>query len=447
MKVMLCSLILTCYYFIALRNKAYHHYNRFYLLSAVVVSWLIPLLPFNIFIEQQSSNASLYSVVDFITKERSIVSTNSTSSFPVESVVSTLPFKNIATAVFLITCLFFSVTLIVSLFKINRLKKTYAAHKLADCTIYLTNEKYTPYSFFKSIFWNSKIELSSKLGQQILKHELVHIEENHSLDKLLIQINLIVGWFNPFFWIIKSELELIHEFIADRKSIPNGNTSEFAQMILSIAQVNKNIPLTNPFFFSPIKRRLLMLTQKSSLKFSYFQRIVALPILISLVLFTSLKTKQVLANTKTFYKNNISEKQLLNNEDKFSNNISTKQSVTNKVKTQTVENNLKTSLLKDSEETSISELQKQYYALEQQYKKETAIAIERRKLMELLEKQSLEEATLIEIFNSIINTADDKESQKTLRHELEQKLGKEKLMSFWKEKNQIKKETEEYLKN
>lgn len=190
-----------------------------------------------------------------------------------------------------------------------------------------------------------------------------------------------------------------------------------------------------------------MLTQKSSLKFSYFQRIVALPILILLVLFISLKTKQVLASTKTFYKNNISEKRLLNNEDELSNNISTKQSITNKVKTQTVENNLKTSLLKDSVENSISELQKQYFALEQQYKKETAIAIERRKLMELLEKQLLEEATLIEIFNSIINTADDKESQKTLRHELEQKLGKEKLMSFWKEKNQIKKETEEYLKN
>ena len=50
---------------------------------------------------------------------------------------------------------------------------------------------------------------------------MVHIEEKHSVDKLLIELQLLIGWFNPIVWLIRNELYLIHEFIADQKSIEN----------------------------------------------------------------------------------------------------------------------------------------------------------------------------------------------------------------------------------
>jgi TonB-dependent SusC/RagA subfamily outer membrane receptor len=108
----------------------------------------------------------------------------------------------------------------------------------------------------------------------------------------VIQLNLIAGWFNPFFWLLKKELDMIHEFIADKKSVEHGDAASLAQMLLTTAYPGQQFPLTNPFFFSPIKRRLKMLTNVKNPSFSYARRIVVLPLLSIVVLLFSFRTKE-----------------------------------------------------------------------------------------------------------------------------------------------------------
>src|SRR3954470_2371758 len=48
LKICICSGIFFLYYLIALRNKQFHQWNRFYLLIAVVLSLTVPLLQFTI---------------------------------------------------------------------------------------------------------------------------------------------------------------------------------------------------------------------------------------------------------------------------------------------------------------------------------------------------------------------------------------------------------------
>jgi hypothetical protein len=98
-----------------------------------------------------------------------------------------------------------------------------------------TTESGTPFSFLKFIFWNDEIDVNSTTGKQILQHELIHVNEKHSWDKIFVQINLVFGWFNPCLWLIKKELEMIHEFIADNKSIANSNADNFASMLMVAA--------------------------------------------------------------------------------------------------------------------------------------------------------------------------------------------------------------------
>lgn len=81
------------------------------------------------------------------------------------------------------------------------------------------NAKGTPFSFFKYIFWNEQIDMNSPAGTRIFMHEAAHIREHHSRDKMFINIVLIVFWINPFFWLIRRELSLIHEFAADKKAV------------------------------------------------------------------------------------------------------------------------------------------------------------------------------------------------------------------------------------
>ena len=160
----------------------------------------------------------------------------------------------------------------------------------------MTREKGTPFSFFSYIFWNAEIDIQTPAGKQILQHELTHVTQYHSIDKIVIQLNLIAGWFNPFFWLLKKELDMIHEFIADKKSVEHEDAASLAQMLLTTAYPGQQFPLTNPFFFSPIKRRLKMLTNVKNPSFSYARRIVVLPLLSIVVLLFAFRAKE---NTNT----------------------------------------------------------------------------------------------------------------------------------------------------
>ena len=85
---------------------------------------------------------------------------------------------------------------------------------------------------------------------------------------------------------------MIHEFIADKKSVENGDAASLAQMLLTTAYPGQQFPLTNPFFFSPIKRRLKMLTTNQNPTFNYVRRLIALPLLAVVVLLFAFRAKE-----------------------------------------------------------------------------------------------------------------------------------------------------------
>jgi TonB family protein len=173
----------------------------------------------------------------------------------------------------------FLTQLIITIAKIKALVSNNPTKKWNDIFFVFTNAKGTPFSFFKYIFWNEQIDLNSAEGEQILKHELAHVRENHSADKFCLSIILILGWCNPFFWLIRKEMNMIHEFIADQKAINNGDVHSFAAMLLKTAYPDYSFPLANSFFYSPVKRRLLMLTTSKETSFTYLRKIAVLPLL------------------------------------------------------------------------------------------------------------------------------------------------------------------------
>lgn len=283
LQVVVCSGILMTYYWFALRNKRFHQYNRFYLLFVLISSWIIPLVKINI---QPTVTAStpikLFTVIaDNNTHIEEIVATQST------------PFSwdAIAAIGYAVVCSLFLVLLIASLLKVYTLLKQNSATSIGNAYLILTNAKGTPFSFFKFIFWNEAIAPNSTAGMQMLQHELTHVQEKHSFDKLLMQLVIIVGWFNPFFWLAKKEMNMIHEFIADNKAIQNGDTAALATMLLTAAYPQQQFALSNPFFFSPIKRRIAMLTNNKNPRLSYVRRIIVLPLLATIVLFFAFRKK------------------------------------------------------------------------------------------------------------------------------------------------------------
>ncbi len=279
-KMIICSALMSAYYLLFLRDRTFHHYNRFYLLVTVVVSILLPLLKVEYFTIETDS--------------RILLLINQLNAPVQNQAADTFDFWTFLAAVLGIVSLFFLAKIMLGLVKINQLKKEFPKENIEGITFYNTNLHDAPFSFFKNLFWKKSILLHSDLGKQILKHEMVHIEQKHSVDKLFIQILQSVFWFNPVFYFIKKEINLIHEYLADKKAVKHSDTKAFAQMLLASNFFGNVLPATSPFLSSNLKKRLHMLTKKTT-KYSYARRILALPILfaVSFTLLVHAKNKEI----------------------------------------------------------------------------------------------------------------------------------------------------------
>jgi hypothetical protein len=255
-----------------------------------VLSWIVPLIKIQIVKEQVIASPKVLRFANYISENNSLLE----QGFLEKTAKYT--WDNLLIIVGIIISLFFIIRFVKSLWDIRKLIRLYPSIELKDMNLVMTDVKGTPFSFFKYIFWNTAIDLSSDVGKKILAHEVVHIEEKHSVDKLLIELQLLIGWFNPIVWLIRNELYLIHEFIADQKSIENQDSGVLAKLLLASAYPKQQHLLTNTFFYSPIKRRLFMLNQIKKTKFSHLRRLFVLPITICVVLSFSIKTIEVKAS-------------------------------------------------------------------------------------------------------------------------------------------------------
>lgn len=276
-KVIVCSGILYAYYHLALRNNRFHQWNRFYLLAITVLSLVVPLLRIPLsFTGAEAPDIYVYTAQVATLREQVFT--------------ATAP----ETPQFSLTALLYGIVIALmtarigrGYFKIWQLVRTGRIEPLRPYRLVLSKHIAAPFSFFRFIFWNSGVSAATPEGRQMLRHEIVHLQENHSTDKLFMEIVTAVCWINPFFHLIKRELSLVHEFIADKHSVENGDVAAYAQTILHAAlQAGPSFHLTNNFSHQPIKRRIFMLTQSRTLRFSYLRRALIVPV--ALLIFGSL---------------------------------------------------------------------------------------------------------------------------------------------------------------
>jgi hypothetical protein len=197
--------------------------------------------------------------------------------------------------------------LFIQIIKIQNLKRKSKVTPMEGFDFVHTQEENAPFSFFNNLFWKESISLQEEGGQQILKHEITHIQQKHTWDRIYCQIVASIFWMNPFNWIIQKELMVIHEFIADEEAVGNADVAAFAKMLLQTHYGNHFLNPSHQFFYSSIKRRLIMLTT-STTKYSYLRRVMVFPVLITSVCLVSIKVhaKEIIEKKVEAFKNNIS---------------------------------------------------------------------------------------------------------------------------------------------
>ncbi|MGN6267806.1 MAG: M56 family metallopeptidase [Ginsengibacter sp.] len=274
-KSFIASAILFLYYQLVLHNKKFHSYNRFYLLTSIVISLTLPLANFRWFQIKESSNITTNKILNVI----------SSSDIKQESFHFQINWLLIGCSVFIsISLLIVLLSKIIGIYKIKQKDKSI---RMRGFWLIETDVKQAPFSFLNNLFWKRGMPVTDTYGEKIFKHELVHIMQRHTYDKLFAQITVCIFWFNPFFWLFQKELTIVHEFIADSASVENGDTESFAMMLLQSYNGGRSITPYHAFFNSPIKRRLIMITTSKNPRYSYLRRVLALPIMLLVVILFS----------------------------------------------------------------------------------------------------------------------------------------------------------------
>lgn len=290
-QVIIVSGLLYSYYHWVLRNKKFHRYNRYYLLGAAMLSILIPLLNIPVyFTGEEAASSIVYSTLTVFaggnTEDAVVVYANTAGK------TSWFTWNHILQLIYILVASLVFLRIIFSLLKIRRIVRSHTVENIGQIRFLNTEEPGTPYSFFRWLFWNRKIELNSDKGEQIFRHELFHIEQKHSLDILFFELLTVAGWFNPFFHLMKRETKAIHEFLADQFAVNENNRWDYAELLL-MQVLNTNQKLVHPFFHNQIKRRIAMITSPQKTSHQYLRKLMVLPVTILSIFLFAFSYKEI----------------------------------------------------------------------------------------------------------------------------------------------------------
>lgn len=267
-KMIICSGVLYGYYYLALRNNRFHHWNRYYLLLITLLSLIVPLLQLPsapvATVPAPAIYAYRYPVINL-----PVADLNATAA--------TYDIRIWPAVIYGLITLLLIIRIIMGCRKIFRLIRNSQVEHIPPCRFVKSPAVNSPFSFFRYIFWNQQTPMDTPEGQHMFRHEVVHVREKHSMDKLIMELICAAGWLNPFFYLIRRELTLVHEFIADQKAA-GGQGAQYAQTILQQALHTSHLSITNNFFHPPIKRRIYMLTRLQHPRFSYLRRCLVIPV-------------------------------------------------------------------------------------------------------------------------------------------------------------------------
>lgn len=155
------------------------------------------------------------------------------------------------------------VRLAVQAFSLYRLIVRMPEKEINGVRVKCLNDPSGPFSFFTWIFMNPAAVKEDEISE-ILTHEMAHVRQHHSVDVLLAEIVSICCWINPFAWLLKREVRLNLEFLADRKVMEAGFATKSYQYHLLGLAYNHKYGLSNNFNFSHLKQRIIMMNKKKS---------------------------------------------------------------------------------------------------------------------------------------------------------------------------------------
>ena len=275
LKVSACTAFFFGFYLVTLRKLTFFEINRFYLLGTLFLSFVIPAVKINIAKEAEIIETQV-PIALVKTHDVGVLETSRVEILPMP--VTEIPFDWFS----IIPYIYFSVAavlLVVCFWQLYRLIRFAKDYKENHEGLKLISKKkgFTNCSFFNYVFVN-ETNLSETDLQVLLKHEQVHANQYHSVDKIVLMIAKAILWFNPIIYLFDKALEQTHEYEADEATSQSFGNNAYANLLLRLVVVKTNTALIHNFVKSPIKERIKMLFNSKSKNMKKLNYLLVLPI-------------------------------------------------------------------------------------------------------------------------------------------------------------------------
>ena len=279
LKSALCLAAFYLFYRLLLSRETFHRFNRLALLGVLVLSCMLPLAEVSMKHPSEVGQTMLSLEQWLLMMAAAPVAETVPDAAHVEVPwVQGLLLVYVAGAVFFVLRGGYSLLRLLAL--LRSAKREDAAGHVSGCKgvcLLVHDRPIAPFSWMRCVVISRK-DLEED-GRAILTHELAHIRRGHSWDLLLADLCIFLQWFNPAAWLLKQELQSVHEYEADEAVLASGvNAKEYQLLLIKKAVGTRLYSLANSFNHSKLKKRITMMTKRKSSPWARAKYLYVLPL-------------------------------------------------------------------------------------------------------------------------------------------------------------------------
>ncbi|TSJ40596.1 hypothetical protein FO440_12665 [Mucilaginibacter corticis] len=277
-------------YCLLLNKETYYQLNRAYLLFSCTAAFVLPILQVGALKPVETAvDTTLNYTLPAYTEQLPV--TNYVNVAPV-MVEHHLAAQDYLVYVYLLGAVVLFAMLMIKLFGLARLMRNAQTSDALKYKVVYLPETGVAFSFFNYLF----IGDNASAANTIIRHELVHIRQKHSVDIIFLEVLKVINWFNPFVYLLQNSLKTVHEYIADEQTAAfEDDALTYSTFLVNNAYGTDGPSFTHSFFnYNLLKKRIIMLNRERSGRAARLKYLVILP------LFASLLCVSTLAFSKTY---------------------------------------------------------------------------------------------------------------------------------------------------
>ncbi|PWU04775.1 MAG: hypothetical protein C5B52_00815 [Bacteroidetes bacterium] len=266
------------FYQFVLRRLTFYHCNRWFLLGYSLLCLFLPFADIGIWVETKSDTN--FTILNTIPSISNLVSSPDRLTHPSGTTVDSWI---LSAGLILLGSTFMMFRFLFRYYSFRKIKRNAKLLSEWPAKLYQVDDDVVPFSFGNGIFINQNLHAAEEIPE-IIRHEFVHVEQKHTLDVLFSEFLCMLIWYNPFVWLLRLSIRQNLEYIADNSVLEKGADKKNYQYLLLKVMSDQPVSITNPFNFSSLKNRIIMMNKIKTARVHLVKFLFALPLLAFLLL-------------------------------------------------------------------------------------------------------------------------------------------------------------------